>query len=106
MAVRWGRSGQGSGWSRCASAGVLALLGCGQEDRVYVEPEQAETVLASQVDDAPFFDFSHRVEIEVELAPADWQSLRGDGRSLTALFNPDLPFEYASYVATVSIDGQ
>jgi hypothetical protein len=94
---RWG------GW--VAGVALLAAA-CGGEDRVQVQPEDAEAILEQSPDDAPFYDFSHRVEIEVELSPADWQSLRNEGRGLGVLFSPDLPFEYTRFSGAVSIDGQ
>jgi spore coat protein H len=103
-----------------AVLGCLAVA-CGGEDSVVLlpdgqqpgalqpaalQPDGADATPAPEPDDSPFYDFTHRVEVEVELDPSDWQSLRADGRSLAMLFDTTRPFEYASYVGTVRIDGQ
>ncbi|HWO10051.1 MAG TPA: CotH kinase family protein, partial [Polyangiaceae bacterium] len=85
-------------------SGWLVLCGCGGEDRIALDPGQSDA-LAEEASEA-FYDFEHRVEIEIELSPADWQALRNEGRSLAELFDPSLPFEYTSFVGSVSIDGE
>lgn len=51
------------------------------------------------------FALPHRVEVAVELAPADWQKLRSEGRGVSALAGDLTPYEYTYFPATVTVDG-
>jgi hypothetical protein len=47
------------------------------------------------------------VEVAVELAPADWQALRAEGRALFEGFlGEDQEFAFTEYVGAASVDGQ
>jgi spore coat protein CotH len=49
----------------------------------------------------------HRLEVRVELAPADWQSLRAEGRSLfDGFLGESEEFAYTELVGSVSVDGE
>lgn len=53
-----------------------------------------------------FYDAEHLVEVQVELAPDDWQALRLEGRSLLDAFEGKAwEYDYTSFSGTVTVDG-
>src|SRR5688572_29414718 len=49
---------------------------------------------------------SHLVEVEIELADSDWQSLRREGRDLVGVYTrAQFDYEYTYFEANVTIDG-
>jgi hypothetical protein len=57
---------------------------------------------------AALFDPEHVLGIDIELAQADWDVLRHEGRSLVDVFNGCAPedFAYTYFPATVTVDGE
>ncbi len=52
------------------------------------------------------FQRERRIEVEIELAPADWEQLRFEGRSLAQLEeDPPAPYRYTGFPAQVTVDG-
>src|SRR5690606_16389044 len=55
-------------------------------------------------------DSARRIDVELTIDPADWDSLRLEGKSLFDQFRTDVtdlePFEYGSYRATARVDGK
>ena len=87
---------------------ALVLAACG--DDVATGPD-ADLVPDAGVDlSEPLFDPDHVLEVEIELAVADWDELRVQTRSVGALFGSCLaePFEdpFTYFPATVTIDGE
>lgn len=83
---------------------ALALGGCGAEP---VQPSPPSSVDPNEV----LFDLGHMVEISIDMAPNDWDSLRNSVNSVDELLGPGCmdgprPSHYEYYPATVTIDGQ
>ena len=62
------------------------------------------------VDDDALFDRDHLVEVELEMAPADWDALRGQTRSILDILGGDClaqPFEspFTYFRADLTVDG-
>lgn len=55
-------------------------------------------------------DSARRIDVELTIDPADWDSLRLEGKSLFDQFRTDVtdlePFDYGSYRATARVDGK
>ncbi|HTV26128.1 MAG TPA: CotH kinase family protein [Polyangiaceae bacterium] len=52
------------------------------------------------------FQRERRIEVNIEMAPADWELLRFEGRSLAQLDEePPAPYRYTGFSARVSVDG-
>src|SRR5262245_54589398 len=127
--VRTGYTGQvrvSSGSVRVGFA-VLVLLACG-EDGSRAGPESAppddmparddrDSAPAAPIEDASgpastgespaLFAADHVLEVEIELAPEDWDVLRYEGRTLSQIFSGcGEAYEYTRFVASVSVDGE
>ncbi|HET9956487.1 MAG TPA: CotH kinase family protein [Polyangiaceae bacterium] len=78
-----------------------SLWGCsGESDSQKVLGPDQDTAQAA------FFSATRRVEVEIELAPADWDVLREQGRALTSFLELNEPYEYTYFDATVRVDGE
>jgi len=55
---------------------------------------------------AELYSMGHLVEVQIELDPGDWDSLRFEGRDMVSVFSraPDA-YEYTHFEASVTIDG-
>ncbi len=50
---------------------------------------------------------NHVVEVNIELAPEDWDALRCEGRGLASTMSGSIePFEYTYFVGTATVDGK
>jgi hypothetical protein len=102
------------GCCRLGLVALVGLLGCGEDssaeslsDTAALEGQAAEEAAANEAAQADFYGLGRRVEVEVELPPADWEALRQEGRSVIETFvNPSIGYEYTYFNATVNIDGQ
>ncbi|HKO89613.1 MAG TPA: CotH kinase family protein [Polyangiaceae bacterium] len=86
------------GW--CVGWAALALLaGCSESSAPGTDgPRQGppESV----------FQRERRIEVKIELGPADWEQLRYEGRTLAQLEEePPPPFRYTGFPAQVTVDG-
>ncbi|HWO14609.1 MAG TPA: CotH kinase family protein [Polyangiaceae bacterium] len=88
----------------------LGLVACGDEAGADGAAEAAALraeAAANEAAQAEFYGLGRRVEIEVELAPADWEALREQGRSLIGTFiDPNASYSFTYFNADVTIDGQ
>jgi spore coat protein H len=100
------------GMSRATLTAValgLVLAGCGGDDGA--GPDAAGPMPDAFVDQAgPLFAPDHVVEVEIQIAAADWDQLRVQARSVTTLFGNCLaqPFEdpFTYFHAQVTVDGE
>lgn len=118
-------SGKARGWGAVAMAGLMACGGEGdRSDLLADEPAGGPTAdggaaeaptdqstldqsAANELAQAAFYGLERRVEIELELDPADWALLRQEGRSVIDTFvDPNSTYEYTFFSADATIDGQ
>jgi hypothetical protein len=92
---------------------LMGLLACGEDSGAGVtngaEVTEAarEAAAANELAQADIFGLERRVEVELELDPADWEALRQEGRSLLDTFiDTSVSYDYTYFSASVSIDGQ
>lgn len=64
-------------------------------------PQKVEAAAAAEL-----YSMGHLVEVQIELDPSDWDSLRVEGRDMVSVMSrvPDA-FEYTHFDASVTIDG-
>jgi hypothetical protein len=84
-----------------------------EADAAVAPPVPAHEVDASSVAPAEdgespaLFDAQHVLEVAIELDPADWDALRYEGRTVSQVFSGcGAAYEYTSFVATVTVDGE
>ena len=90
---------------------AFATLGCGSS---YHRPDASggEASDGSSGEEGSdlsiaLFEPDHLIEVNVELAPDDWDAIRVEGRSLTDVFTNCAPnYEYTEFAATVTVDGK
>ena len=98
--------GEASGAGMRLRVGTLAgllLLGCSE-----AESSAPGDAAPSSKNGPPesVFQRERRIEVEIELAPEDWEQLRVDGRSMADILSPmPTPFRFADHAATVRVDG-
>jgi spore coat protein H len=90
---------RGRSWRRSGAA-LLVIAGCSQ---------RSPTDEASGPRQGPpesVFQRERRIEVNIELAAADWEVLRYEGRSLAQQQQePPPPFSYTGFSAQVTVDG-
>jgi spore coat protein H len=86
---------------RVVSGVVLAMgVACSEAS---VQPEMQGPRLGPP---ESVFQRERRIEVAIEMAPADWELLRFEGRSLAQLDeDPPAPYRYTGFPAQVSVDG-
>ncbi len=91
---------------------VLALIaaGCGAEQAVApvtaTVPADVEAPPEEDLTEA-LFDPDQLIDVRIQLAPADWDALREEGRSLPGVFSGCArDYEYTYFRAQVTVDGQ
>src|SRR5687768_10913246 len=96
------------GWSRSLlGLWMVAAVACGDDG---AEGPDGGGPDAGVDLSEPLFDPDHVVEVEIEVAPADWDELRFQTRSVPEIFGSCLaepfrdPFTY--FPATVTVDGE
>lgn len=91
---------------------LLAAVACKKDDSPPDRTTPVETKAPrGPIDDAPLFDPDHLVEVELELAAADWEALRTQTRDAFELLSGDClaePFDspFTYFPATLAIDGE
>lgn len=104
VAAVFGLAGCGDDPESSSEQGVDALETGSGADAEAAAAAEAEANAAAQAD---FYGLGRRVEIEVELDPADWAALRQEGRSVIGTFiDPNSSYAFNYYSADVTIDGQ
>ena len=93
---------------RVAALGLLSALlaGCGDASS---DPAAQQSTGAAATDDASdvVYDPRRRLEIEIEMAPGDWDVLREQGFSLFEFQRGEAgDFDYTFFDARVTIDGE
>jgi hypothetical protein len=102
------------GLARIASVALVWSFGCSSDDAGSPEPQPDPADPASPGGDPAsgaepplIYDPAHVLEVSVELDPADWDVLRGEGRSLFDVFQGNsLDYEYSEFMASASVDGE
>jgi hypothetical protein len=81
---------------------ALAFLGVGCSEAS--EPPAAQSPRLGPPESV--FQRERRIEVAIEMAPADWELLRFEGRSLAQLDEaPPAPYRYTGFSAQVAVDG-
>ncbi len=120
MLVWMGSSGWSSrrtfGWQRSSSARAASLvlawsLGCSSDGPASSEPDPVQSEPGGDPEPSAqlsaIYDPAHVLEVSVDMDAADWDVLRGEGRSLFAVFQGDTTdYEYSEFAASVSVDGE
>jgi len=95
-----------------SSVALASLLACSSGDESSAPPEPSPEEEPPLEMEAPpelsaIYDPAHVLEVEVELAAADWDILRAEGRSLFDVFQGDNPgYEYTEFTASATVDGE
>lgn len=86
----------------------VALAACSDgNDVTFIEERRFSSPPPEQRLQDEFFALDHLVEIEIEIAPADWDVLRHEGRNIVGVFTrSQADYEYTYFDSTVTIDGQ
>lgn len=92
---------------------LLVLAACGSDSKV--GPDAAGAIDAPPADAyvdraGPFFDPEHVVEVSIAMAAGDWDTLRGQTRTLASVLEGDClahpaPSPFSDFHAQVTIDG-
>lgn len=105
------RSTRVPGWLACLLLTVLTATGCVMP--VAMEPAAAETQASlPPLTREGFFALDHVLEVDIEIAPEHWDTLRHQSRTLQDLFSdPDclaqpFPSIFTWFPATVTVDGE
>jgi spore coat protein CotH len=98
----------GKRFAGCALAAVLGVSACGTDE----DDQPLFPASPLDMDDlsAEVYDPTHIVEVDIDIAPADWDELRQQSRTLVEVLSGDCtaqPFEkiFTFFPATVTIDG-
>src|SRR6185503_12590992 len=98
-------------WSFAISAALL-LAACSSDEGGGGEDTGGDADAGPDgVDDSALFDKDHLLEVEIEMADADWDALRGQTRTLFDILGGDClaqPFEspFTYFRADLTVDGQ
>jgi len=93
---------------RVGALGAICALsaGCSDASSPATASEVAETAATDDASDV-VYDPQRRLEIEIEMAPADWDALREQGFSLFEFQRGEAgDFDYTFFDARVTIDGE
>jgi uncharacterized membrane protein YfcA len=99
---------------------LLQLSGCSGDGASALHPDAATAASedsgsaardsgAVLEEESPLlFDADRVLDVEIELDPADWESLRYEGRALAEIFGgcSDQSFSYTWYPASVTVEGE
>lgn len=87
-----------------AAPGVLVALACSEAASPASQPSVVSATAPTTLE--ALYAPGHRLEVAVELAPADWQALRAEGRSLfDGFLGESHEFAYTEFVGSASVDG-
>ncbi len=100
---------EASPWGAILGTTILLCCGCGEAakgDPSAAGPSSTDAETGPDLSVA-LFDPDHLIEVEIDLDPEDWDTVRQEGRDLLdALTGCSLDYAYTYVHATVTVDGE